>query len=414
MTKQQYDYDIVIIGGGASGILAAISARRQGASVLLLEKMPRLGKKILASGAGRCNLLNDSINASFYNPEAKELVESVFAQFGKREILGFFKELGLVVYSDKGKIFPVTNQAASVIEVLEMELSRLGVDVRCHCQVSNISASHNGFVLTLTPDKRLRVRILILCAGGKSYPALGSDGQAYKLASGLGHNIIEPVPSAVSVLIKDTWCHILQGQKISVALTSLIDAKAGRKVEGELLFTKYGLSGTAILDVSEEISIAINRLRMKNVSVVVDLLPFINEEELQKELSFRLRKKFPQEKLLIGLVPHKFSFALLDILKTRDAAAIAKYVKNKKFSVNGTRGWNEAEFTAGGLDTREVNLQTLESKFQRGLYFAGEILNVQGRRGGYNLAWAWASGYVAGLAASNAPILNSSKLSIKV
>jgi len=396
----RHNYDIVIVGGGASGILAAIFARRNGATVLLCEKMPRLGKKILASGSGRCNLLNDKIDASFYNPEACKIADSVLAQFTKQKALEFFKYLGLVVYSDEGRIFPVTNQAQSVLEVLEIELSSLGVDVRCLSQVHSISAAPVGFTLRLNPGERILSGKLILCCGGRSYPALGADGSGYALAAGFGHTIIDPVPSAVPLLTHDPFCHLLQGLKISVSVYSLIHDKTGRKVKGDLLFTKYGLSGTAILDISEEISIAINRLGGKDVEIIVDLLPFLTEEELIKELTIRLERKFPNDRLLAGLLPHKLSAVFLGFFKTRDAAMIAKQLKNKKFVIYGTRGWNEAEFTSGGVDTSEVNSRSLESKLCPGLYFAGEVLNVQGRRGGYNLAWAWASGFVAGSSAA--------------
>lgn len=400
MTDLKHEYDVVVVGGGASGMVAAIAASRKGASVLLAEKMHKLGKKILASGGGRCNLLNDKLDASFYNHEAKGLVDAVLAAFGKHEILRFFKEIGLYVSSESGKIYPVTNQAASVMDVLEFELARLGVDVRCQCEVTGITASQDRFKVALKPDRHVTARAVIVSGGGKSYPALGSDGSAYAFPGRFGHKLIEPVPSTVPLIVKDPWCHTLQGQKIRASAFSIIGGKKGPKTEGELLFTQYGLSGTVILDVSEDISVAVNRERMKNVLVSVDLLPSIEKNDLEKEIAGRFEKKVRPEKVLIGLLPHKFTQAMADVLKTRDAAAIAGTVKDRKFTVIGTRGWNEAEFTAGGIDTREVDHATLESKLRRGLYLPGEILNVQGRRGGYNLAWAWASGFLAGEAAA--------------
>lgn len=400
MTDLKHEYDVVVVGGGASGIVAAIAAAGKGASVLLAEKMQKLGKKILASGGGRCNLSNDKVNASFYNREAKSLIDSALGLFGEKEIIRFFNEIGLYVVSEGGKIYPVTNQAVSVMDVLEMELARLGVDTKCQCEVTGISAAHDKFKVTLKPNRHVIARSVVVSGGGKSYPALGSDGSAYAFAARFGHKLIEPVPSTVPLMVKDPWCHVLQGQKIKASAKSIIDGKKGTKIEGELLFTQYGLSGTVILDVSEDISIAFNRQRMKNVLVSVDLLPSVEEEDLIRELSRRFEKKIRPEKVLIGLLPHKFSLAMAETLKTRDAAAIAKMVKDKRFTVIGTRGWNEAEFTAGGIDTGEVDHTTLESKLHRGLYFPGEILNVQGRRGGYNLAWAWASGFLAGQAAA--------------
>jgi hypothetical protein len=401
MTEQRVNYDVVVIGGGAAGIVASISARRTGASVLLCEKMPRLGKKILVSGNGRCNLLNESLTPSFYNPEAREWIDSVLAQFGKKEILHFFKELGLAVYAEKGRVFPITNQAASVMDVLLLELSRRGVEVRCDCEVKQMSQTSAGFSLALKAQDPVMACQVILCGGGKSYPVSGSDGSAYRIAENFGHRLIAPVPSAVPLVVEDPWCGHLQGQKIHAVVTTRIAGSTSHKADGELLFTKYGLSGTAILDVSEDISIALNRQSEKAVEIIVDLLPSFHEETLQRELSSRLRKKFPTEKLLAGLLPPKFAFALSAVLESKDPARIAAQIKNKKFSVTGTRGWEEADFTAGGIDMAGVEPKTLESKLCRGFYLAGEILNVQGARGGYNLAWAWASGFIAGQAAGD-------------
>ncbi|MFH0986061.1 MAG: NAD(P)/FAD-dependent oxidoreductase [Candidatus Omnitrophota bacterium] len=396
-------YDVIVVGGGASGIVAAIVAKRQGASVLLCEKMPKLGKKLLITGAGRCNLLNEILDDSFYNSESRALVRSVLGQFGKEAALGFFKELGLVTAEDEaGRIFPVTNQAASVLKVLEMELERLKVTVDLGCEIKSIRAAKNGFEISARSGERETGRKVILCAGGMSYPAMGADGNGYALAEAFGHTIVQPVPSTVALLVKDPWCHALQGQKLRASVTSRIRGKAIRTTSGELLFTQYGLSGTAVLDVSDEISVALNRHRETHVSVTIDLIPFMNERELTAELTGKLAKGIAHENLVEGLLPHKLSGLLRETVQGSDIAAIVRVLKHKEFKVLGTRGWNEAEFTAGGVPSEEVDPATLESKLQKGLYLAGEILDVQGRRGGYNLAWAWASGAVAGKQASTA------------
>ncbi|HPS20091.1 MAG TPA: aminoacetone oxidase family FAD-binding enzyme [Candidatus Omnitrophota bacterium] len=399
MTDKSVAYDVAVIGGGAAGIVAAISASRNGASVIIIEKMPKLGKKILVSGAGRCNLSNDSMDDSFFNPEAKTLVRYVFSSFGGKEILHFFKELGLMVYSDNGKIYPVTNQSTSVMEVLEMELHRLAVDIKFHSDVDGISAVDADFKIKIKSGGQVTARKVMVCGGGRSYPVSGSDGGMYPLLKHFGHSIIEPVPSTVPIIVKDNWFHDIVGQRVRAKVANIIEGVAGQRSEGDLIFTKYGLSGTAILDVSEEISIEMNRFHKKNISVVIDLVPFMSEEELRAEISRRIKKNIEPSKLLAGILPYKFANPLSDILKTKDPLGVVKNVKKKKFTVSGTRGWDEAEFTAGGIDTEEVNIHTLESKCHPGLFLAGEVLNVQGKRGGYNLAWAWASGFVAGSAA---------------
>ena len=402
-------FDVAIVGGGAAGLVAAISAARRGASVVVLERLPRLGKKLLASGGGRANLLNENLVASAYTSSDPGLVASILGRFGGPEIRSLFEGLGLRLQADEsGRVYPVTNQASSVLKVLELEVGRLGVSVRTGFEAAAVAASGRGFTLASEEGPKVETGSVILAGGGKSYPALGSNGSSYALASRFGHRLISPVPSAVPLLVKDRMCHLLQGQKLRARVAGVVDGQAGRVAEGELLFTQYGLSGTAALDVSEGLSIALNRDGKKDVSLVVDLVPFLNEKDLAAELSRRLGAGWAARDLGTGLLPEKFGLAIPQVLYDvtggggeegpgRKSVLLAAALKAKRFPVHGTRGWNEAEFTSGGIDAREVKPRTLESKLRPGLYLAGEILDVQGGRGGYNLAWAWASGFVAGL-----------------
>lgn len=389
-------FNIAVIGGGAAGIVAAISAARKGASVVICERMPKLGKKVLVSGGGRCNLTNRALDVSRYNTAGRSLAASVFSRFGNDDILAFFKEIGLEVYAEEDRIFPVTDQASSVVKVLEMDLKRLSVPVEFGFEAARIDGG-DGFVVTSKTGKKIKSDKLIIAGGGKSYPALGSDGSCYGLTERFGHRIVEPVPVCVPLTVKDGLCHHLQGQKIQASATSLVGGKAAAEASGELLFTKYGLSGTAILDISESISIAFHREK-KDVSVSIDMVPFMDKEKLKAELERRVGRKVPAEDLLAGILPNKFGHLLKDALNAPDLGKAVAALKDRRFKVLGTRGWNEAEFTAGGVDTAEVKEGTLGSKREKGLYFAGEVIDVHGARGGYNLAWAWASGYVAGLA----------------
>ena len=389
-------YATVVIGGGAAGICAAISQARSGHSVIICEKTSQLGKKILASGNGRCNLLNDNLSELNYNAAARDLVKSIFHKFGKSEILDFFGSLGLETYSQDGRIFPVTNQAASVLKVLEIELKRLSVPVELDFCCDGISFSKSDIVLSSKNGKRIYCRKVIITGGGKTYPSFGSDGSIYEIARQLGHTMIEPVPCAVPLVVKDSLCHILQGQRIFAGARSIIDGKKSEEIRGELLFTKYGLSGTCILDISEEISIAINRQHKKDVFAAVDLVPSLNKEQLISSLQNRKNQKVIPEEMLVGILPNKLCTAFKYLFEKGDINSAANSLKDTHFRVTSTRGWNEAEFTAGGINVNEVDSGTLESKLHKGIYFAGEVLNVNGRRGGYNLGWAWASGYVAG------------------
>ena len=391
---------VIVIGGGASGLLAAITVKSRGVPVVICERMNRLGRKILASGNGRCNLSNDKLDSSHYNPASKRLVDAVFNKFGKDDIIRLFESLGLKVYSEDGRIFPVTNQSSTVLKILEMELGRLSIPVEYDFQVSKVTATKTGFVVLSASGRKVTGGAVILACGGKSYPSFGSDGSAYDIAKSFGHTIIEPVPSAVALVVKDELCHNLQGQKIVARIKSLIGGKAVSESSGDLLFTKYGLSGTVILDSSREISVAINRNKSPGVIVSVDMVPFMSEAELVSDLSKRLGAGVPAEDLIAGILPNKFGPALKELLRVKDAKLIAKALKDKRFKVLGTRGWNEADFTAGGVNSGEVDADHLASLVVRGLYFSGEILDVDGKRGGYNLAWAWASGHVAGIGAA--------------
>jgi predicted Rossmann fold flavoprotein len=301
-----------------------------------------------------------------------------------------------VTYSEQGRIFPVTNQSSSVLKVLELELSRLGVRVEPNFALDSVRRSGGGFQLKSKDGKSIECEKLIICAGGRSYPALGSDGSCYRIAEALGHKVIAPVPVAVPVVVKDRLCHLLQGQKITARVKTVIDGKEACSAEGDLLFTKYGLSGTAILDVSGEISVAMNRNGCKSVSVSVDMAPFIGYEALDKELTKRMGGRPASPETVVGILPNKFGAALREEFASKKPAQITALLKGRIFKITETKSWNQADFTAGGVDLKDVDERTLESKIVKGLYFAGEILDVCGERGGYNLAWAWASGLLAG------------------
>ena len=304
---------VCVIGGGPAGITAAISAKRKGRNVVLLEKMARLGKKLLISGSGRCNLLNDELDASYYNTASEKLVRSVFDRFGlsegeaqtrldrfgKNDILDFFEGLGLKLYAENGRVFPITNQASSVLRALELELERLAIPVELNFDCIDIQASTPGFMVKSRDDKRFLCEKVVLTGGGKTYPAFGSDGSAYTLAKHLGHSIIEPVPSGVSLVVKDKLCHILQGQRICARVKGIIEGRTASEASGELLFTQYGLSGTAILDISDFLSIAINRDNKKDVWVECDLVPFMKADELAGRLGRGTSG-------LVGILPNKF------------------------------------------------------------------------------------------------------------
>lgn len=384
----------LIIGGGAAGVCAAITLARNGRRVVICEKTDRVGRKLAATGNGRCNLLNDRLEPEYYNADARTLTAAVFSRFDRDRILDFFLSLGVHTYSQDGRIFPRTNQAATVVKALELELARLAVPVRTGFDCRSIGGHSGDFEARSGDGQVARGGRIIIAGGGRTYPAFGADGSAFSLVASLGHNLVEPVPSAVPLTSRDPLCHALQGQRITVRARAVIGGRPRQWGEGELLFTKYGLSGTAVLDVSRDISVAFHREHRSDIELEVDLVPFLKTAELAEELERRHSLKLSPSDMLTGLLPNKFGPTLADSATGRPAD-VARALKARRFTLTGTRGWNEAEFTAGGVRTDEVIPETLESRPAPGIFLAGEVLDVDGQRGGYNLAWAWASGMAA-------------------
>ena len=320
----QENYDLVIIGGGASGIIAAISARYQhkDMKIALLDRTFELGRKILVSGSGRCNITNshlDSKNFLDYFYGDKEIIKNVFQIFGYKKIIKFFNDLGIELYEEKknssGKIFPISNQAKNVRHLLLEELKRSQIDIFLNTEVNKIRKNGELFEIfarniSLAKDICQKSRFVILSSGGQSYPALGSNGSGYKIASDLGHKIIQPVPSAVSLCSKNILSHQLQGVRMNAKVSSVINNQIVNESTDEILFTEYGFSGPAILNISREISIEINRnKKIGNSQIEIDFLPNNDQNFFRKHSSKHLDKTIGN--LLLGLFPFKFPNAFL-------------------------------------------------------------------------------------------------------
>jgi predicted Rossmann fold flavoprotein len=360
-------------------------------------------------------LSHSPLEAEAFESTHPLLVRSILARVDGDAILSFFRGLGLRIRIEEGRVYPITNQAATVLRLLEREVGTLGIDVETGWEAASLEAEGAGFTIATADGKTARAHAVVLAGGGRSYPALGSNGSGYDLAHSLGHRIVQPVPSAVPLVVKDRLCHLLQGLKLSVRVRALIDGREAASADGDLLFTAYGLSGTAVLDVSDPISAALNRDGDGEAVLAVDFVPFLSFVELTDEIRNRITAGWGEAELVSGLLPEKLAAQAPSLIPPGPdspearAGRLARALKDKRFAVLGTRGWNEAEFTSGGVDAREVNEKTLESKKQSGLFLAGEILDVQGPRGGYNLAWAWGSGLVAGQEAAKSAAAHSSK-----
>ncbi|MEP7103677.1 MAG: NAD(P)/FAD-dependent oxidoreductase [Candidatus Dojkabacteria bacterium] len=429
---EKSEYDLIIIGGGAAGQMAAISAKRKNPNlnVAILDRTFALGRKILVCGAGRCNITNINLDKSIddhYYSSNPTFPKQILSQFGYKNIVSFFEDLGIELYVERktniGKLFPVTDSAKTVTVLLEDELERLGIEVFLNTEVtkiiSNQSSDHEQtkFIVRtkslneqkVSENSELKTENLIISAGGKTYPALGSNGSGYTLIESFGHKIIAPVPSALPLVSKNPLSQELQGVKMEIEVTSIIEGKEIKTRTDDVMFTQYGFSGPAILNISREISIHINRENKRNVEIKLNFFPGKSTSEVHQLLISRWQRRPGQtlEKSLFGIFPNKVPASLLKVLgfdkdknvenlTETEKSILADKLTSFTVTVDSTRGWNEAEFTAGGIDTTEINPETLESKKVPGLYFCGEILDVDGDVGGFNLSWAWASGYVAG------------------
>jgi len=419
-------YDLVIIGGGAAGMMAAISAKRNTSelSVAIVDRTFSLGRKILVSGGGRCNITNENLRRSperYYYDANQAFIKSTYNKFPYTRIIKFFEELGIELFTEEkgnlGKVFPVMNQAQGVRDLLEDEIKRLGITIVLEHEVISVKSTDNRFVLELKDLKgggsekkisRINATKLIISTGGKSYPGLGSDGSGFKIAETLGHKIVRPVPSGLALEGKNPLSQKLQGVKVSAEVTVDIQGKEVCNYTGDVMFTKYGLSGTAILNISRDVSVQINRKGLGDVLVRLNFLPGRNTAEVSELLEKRWEKRPEQslEKSLVGVLQTKVSAEMLNVLKIdknkqvqdvteKEKGVLVNALVDFKINITGTRGWNEAEFTAGGVPTEQLD-DNMQSRLVPGLYFCGEIVNVDGQIGGFNLSWAWASGWIAG------------------
>jgi hypothetical protein len=398
---------IAVIGGGASGLTAAIAAVKNGAEVTIFEKLSRVGKKILATGNGRCNYTNMNLSKECYHSKNLALTEDVMKFFGLEKTLVFFNELGIHPYVDEsGKVYPNSLQASSVLDVLRYEIKRLKVMEITDFNVTALRKSKDKFSIigndTITADR------VILATGGKASPQLGSDGKGYEIARSLGHEIIEPFPALVQLKLKGKYFKRISGIKFDGIVKAYSGDRLIRKEEGEILFTDYGISGPPILQVSRKVIEELNK--KNNPWLTLDMFPNYSKLKLYDILQDRFIKmnyKTIEEamigfinKKLIPVVLYEAGFDELDKLcgklNKKEIYKIIDILKEWKFEVTGHNSWQQAQSTAGGIKLTEINPKTLESLKVKGLYFAGEILDVDGDCGGFNLQWAWSSGYTAG------------------
>ncbi len=421
---------VIIVGGGAAGMVAAIAAARLGAAVTLLERLPRVGKKLLATGNGRCNFANACPQLNRYHGRNPGFAAVTLTAFDLGATLRFFAELGIAAREeDAGKIFPRSGQASSILDMLRHELARLGSEIRCETEVTRLARQHGSWEVT-TRTGIFRGDAVVLASGGRASPQLGSNGSGYALVQPLGHRLIPPFPALTRIRVASPFLKHLKGVKIDGVATLLpqgpnrtrsgrLPPEPGDAATGEILFTESGLSGPPILDLSRRVGERAQR--GEGTLVQLDLCPEIAAGDLEALLRERFagRAAVSAELALVGFLHKRLIVPILKVAGIADptrlaaslvkpeVAAIAAILKGWCFEVTGTDSWGDAQVTAGGVDTADVSPATLESRLAPGLFFAGEVLDIDGDCGGFNLQWAWSSGHRAGTGAAERALKTS-------
>ncbi len=393
---------IAIIGGGAAGLVAAISAARLGGNVTVYESSQRCGRKILATGNGRCNMTNVGAKQENYHGANPEFVQGAINQFWVRETIEFFEGLGIVCKTeDKGKVYPYSNQASAVLDVLRMHCELLDVKIVTGFDAVTVAKAKGKFVISAYNGEKAYADKVIIATGGKAAPDLGSKGAGYAILKSFGHKVSELRPSLVQMKTGGEVPKKLKGIKIDAI------ASMGKYSEqGEILFTDYGLSGPPIFSLSSRYN--------NHKEICLDLMSEYSEAQLCKMINERKLQNpyITLENFFVGMLNKRIGQVLLkeigiaplsrdaDSLEYDEIRLCAKTIKNWKFSLSGTMSWNNAQVTKGGVLTRDFNPDTFESNLVEGLYAVGEVLDIDGDCGGYNLQWAWSSGYLSGKAAA--------------
>lgn len=418
-----YDFDIAVIGGGPAGLIAAGKAASMGARVVLLEKNAELGKKLLLTGNGRCNLTNETLNI----PELVQrfrrggpFLYSALSRFGPRETMAFFEERGIKLKTERGnRVFPASDRSPDILSGLYRYLKENNVTILREAAVLNMIVRNKRIDRLVLKKRELSARHYILCTGGKSYPQTGSTGDGYRWASMLGHRVTDLNPSIVPVKASNPWVRSLMGLSLrNVSVSSYLDGKKKESRFGEMLFTHFGVSGPIIMDMSSHL---LEIQEQGHATLKIDLKPALDNKKLDSRL-LRDFKKFSGRKLknsLNELLPQKLIPVIIELsevdpekwvdhLDRNERERIVDQIKGLSLDISGSLGFRWSIVTSGGIDIKEVDPATMRSRIIENLSFAGEILDIDGPTGGFNLQECWTTGYIAGHAA--AEVLSSQDL----
>lgn len=406
---------VLIIGGGAAGMMAAIASAKNGSEVELFEKNEKLGRKLFITGKGRCNITNAAPIEEFFpavmsNPK---FLYSAFYSFTNEQVEDLFENLGVPVKTERGgRVFPVSDHSSDVIRALEKEMHRLGVRVFLRSEVKEILTEEGKpskvTGLMLSSGKKVSGDSVIVATGGISYPSTGSTGDGYRFAGRCGHTIIETVPSLVPMEVKEWYAGELMGLSLRNVEIRISDGKKTLYREfGEMLFTHYGVSGPLILSAGSAVG---RTLKKKELTLHIDLKPALTPEQLDKRIlrEFEANHNRQFRNAVDSLFPAKLRPVMVELsgipeekrvneITKEERLGFARLIKDFRMTLTGLRGYNEAIITKGGVSVKEIDPATMESKLVQGLFFAGEVLDLDAVTGGYNLQIAWSTGYLAGI-----------------
>ncbi len=405
------NYDVIVVGAGPSGLLAASRAAELGGKVLILEKMRKAGRKLLVTGKGRCNITNDAPISNFIThvyPNGRFL-KNAFSQFFSKDILELLQNQGVEATLERGgRYFPASNKSMDVLQALLNWVRKLKVEIRCGYRVEKLIVEDKVIVGLKANGQQFTAKNVILATGGNSYPATGSNGEGYELARKVGHAIEKIRPALVPLESDSEAAKKLQGLNLKnvKAVVWVNDKKQGEDF-GEMLFTHFGLSGPIILTLSR---IVVDALRENDkVEITVDLKPALDEQKLDRRLLRDLNEHGKKKiaNIFRLWLPSSMAPVFIDLLNidpdkechqvsSNERKQIRYLLKNMRFNITNHRSWKEAIITAGGIPTKEISSKTMESKLVSGLYFAGEMIDVDAETGGYNLQIAYSTGWLAG------------------
>lgn len=407
---------IVIIGAGASGLMTAITAKNNSNEVILLERNTEVGKKILATGNGRCNYWNSDQSLTNYHSTNKELLPKIITESNCQEVQNIFTKLGIISKIKSGYYYPSSNQATSIRNALLTECLEKGVIIKTNTYVTNIEKKDNLFIIE-TSTENFKADILVIATGAKASPKTGSDGNGYFLAKKFNHTIINPLPALVQLKTTGDFLKTWSGVRTDVKVFSREDNNIIGMEEGEIQLTDYGVSGICIFNLSSNIARGLSQ--NKKEELIINFLPFI--EGSAKEW-LEAREKYITKTTISNQLESILNYKLVQVILNKskinktayyedltetEKTTLLKNLTNFTIPITGTNSFGNAQVTSGGIPLTEISLETMESKFIKNLYFAGEILDVDGKCGGYNLGFAWLTGLIIGRSIGDNNVKNS-------